>query len=406
MNYNFSIFAIQKKRFAFQVYILHIPSWFPNDQMPFRGNFIEKHIEAISMEQKCVTLRVVRNSTINTPKKWVKGLKGKEVNDFNILVEYFIKNRTSFLGKVWMRIGEWYYYQKGMKAIAKQFGKPALIHLHVALPQGVMAVKWSKKWDVSLVLTEHWSIYNHTNRALIVPQKRKFEHIFKNISGITTVSNNLLQCIQELFPIANNAVIYNVVNTELFLPQQNENFSKKILHISTLEERSKNFLGILEGIKILSNQREDFILEVIHEYRSESAEEYVKEHHLDNFVHFLGSMPEAQVAMKMGSCDFLLLFSNYENLPCVLLEAMSCGKPVITTPVGGIPEIVNAEKGIFVEPQNVDQLVEKLDFMLDHSKSFNASIARNFAVTHFSKEVIGKQFQKFYKTILHPNNIN
>jgi glycosyltransferase involved in cell wall biosynthesis len=392
------------------MYILHIPSWFPNDQMPFRGNFIEKHIAAISMTQKCVTLRVVRSSE---PYEYKKGLKGEEVNRSNVLVEFFIKNRTSYLGKVWMRMGEWYYYRKGMKTIVEKFGKPALIHLHVALPMGLWAVKWSKKWRIHLVLTEHWSIYNSVNRELISPSlNRKLKNVFKNISGITTVSDNLLQCIHERAYCnmpqlrKNNVVIYNVVNTELFLPKKNDNSPKRILHVSTLEERSKNFLGILEGIKLLSEKRQDFILEVIHEFRNEKAEEYVKNNRLENFAHFLGSMPEEQVAAKMRSCDFLLLFSNYENLPCVLLEAMSCGKPVITTPVGGIPEVMNEEKGIFVEPKNVNQLVEKLEFMLDNFESFDPNIARNYAITHFSKEIIGKQFLKFYKTVLHSDHIN
>jgi glycosyltransferase involved in cell wall biosynthesis len=379
--------------------------------MPFRGNFIEKHIDAISMTKKCVTLRVVRSvakhKNKNVKNETTKVIKEEEVNISNVLVEYVIKNRTSFLGKVRMRIEEWYYYRKGMKAIEKQFGKPELIHLHVALPMGIFGVKWSKKWNVPLLLTEHWSIYNSINRELIsMPQKRKFKNIFNHISGITTVSNNLLQCIQEWFPVEKNAVIYNVVNAELFFPQKKDNFPKKILHVSTLDERSKNFSGILEGIKLLSEKRQDFILEVIHEFRNEKAEEYVKNNRLGSFVHFLGSMPEKQVALKMGSCDFLLLFSNYENLPCVLLEAMSCGKPVITTPVGGIPEIIDAGKGVFVEPQNVNQLVKNLEFILDHLKSFDVDIIRNYAVTHFSKDVIGKQFQQFYETILLSNSNN
>jgi glycosyltransferase involved in cell wall biosynthesis len=185
------------------------------------------------------------------------------------------------------------------------------------------------------------------------------------------------------------------------VPHKNDNAPKKILHISTLDERAKNFLGILEAIKLLSKKREDFVLEVIHEFRNSKAEEYVKAHHLEKFVHFLGSMPEKQVAAKMGDCDFFLLFSNYENLPCVLLEAMSCGKPVITTSVGGISEIVNEERGIFVEPNNVNQLVEKLDFMLQYFETFNGELARNYAVAHFSKQIINQKFKEFYDLILH-----
>jgi len=373
------------------MYILHIPSWFPSDKMPFSGSFIEKHIAAISMHRKCVTLRVVRGA---------KAKKHENTNENNIVVEYFIKAGNSLLGKIWMKLCEWYYYEKGMRVIEKTYGKPELIHLHVALPMGEFAVKWSKKWNVPLILTEHWTIYNPLNRALMNPtQKRKLKNIYTTISGITTVSDNLLRCIQELFPLKKRVVIYNVVDTELFIPQKNDNFPKKILHVSTLDERAKNILGILKSIKLLSEKRQDFILEIVHEFRNLKAEAYVKEHHLEKFVHFLGSMPEKQIAEKMRSSDFFLLFSNYENLPCVLLEAMSCGKPVITTPVGGITEIVNTERGIFVEPKNIDQLAEKMDFMLQNLEIFDSELARDYAVTHFSKKTISLQFCEFYERI-------
>jgi glycosyltransferase involved in cell wall biosynthesis len=271
----------------------------------------------------------------------------------------------------------------------------------VALPVGSFAVKWSKKWKIPLVLSEHWSIYNHTNRVLITPaQQRNLNNIYDAISGITTVSQNLLNNVKELFPVKTCSIIPNVVDTELFIPQRTHNSPKKILHVSTLDDRAKNILGILEGIKLLSKKRQDFVLEIVHEFRNIKAEEYVKEHHLEEFVHFLGSMSEKEVAAKMQSCDFFLLFSNYENLPCVLLEAMSCGKPVIATSVGGIPEIVNPERGIFAEPGNVNQIVEKIDFMLQNLENFNSEVIRNHAVTNFSKEVISSQFCEFYDQIL------
>jgi len=370
--------------------------------MPFRGNFIEKHIAAISMTHKCVTLRVVRKTDKFRNTEPCTALK----NENNITVEYYVKERTSFLGKLRMKISEWYYYRKGMKTIEKKFSKPALIHLHVALPLGIFAAKWSNKWKVPLVLTEHWSIYNQINRLLLTPvQKRKLKKIFTLLSGVTTVSQELSERIGELFPLKNSKVIYNVVNTELFVSQKSDQSPKKILHISTLNQDAKNFLGILEAISILSVMRQDFVLEVVCEYKNLKAEAFVKEHRLEKFVHFLERMPEEQVAMKMGSCDFFLLFSNYENLPCTILEALSCGKPVLTTPVGGITEIINEERGIFVEPKNVAQLSYKLDYMLQHYQTFNSEHARNFAVNNFSKDVINLKFAEFYSTILNKNHI-
>jgi hypothetical protein len=43
------------------MYILHSPSWFPDEHNPYSGNFIEKHVSAIALRYRCITLRVVPN---------------------------------------------------------------------------------------------------------------------------------------------------------------------------------------------------------------------------------------------------------------------------------------------------------------------------------------------------------
>jgi len=55
-------------------------------------------------------------------------------------------------------------------------------------------------------------------------------------------------------------------------------------------------------------------------------------------IKLIDQIPHREVASILQSTDLLLMFSNYENLPCVILEAFACGVPVISTDVGGIKE--------------------------------------------------------------------
>lgn len=72
----------------------------------------------------------------------------------------------------------------------------------------------------------------------------------------------------------------------------------------------------------------------------------VKEHP-DN-VFFMGNIPNAGAYNAIA--DLFILPSNYEGLPIVILEAMSLGKPIVASDVGGISEIVrNGENGFVVE---------------------------------------------------------
>lgn len=69
-------------------------------------------------------------------------------------------------------------------------------------------------------------------------------------------------------------------------------------------------------------------------------------------VTLAGAQPPAKVATWMAAADVVTLPSHSEGNPNVLVEAMACGRPVVATPVGGIPEIVDASTGILVPPHD------------------------------------------------------
>ena len=67
-----------------------------------------------------------------------------------------------------------------------------------------------------------------------------------------------------------------------------------------------------------------------------------------NAIQFTGMLPYEEVARLMRNSDAFVLFSLYENMPCVVLEALCCGLPVITSDVGGLKEVINQENGVLV----------------------------------------------------------
>ena len=376
------------------MYILHIPSWFPDDKNPYSGNFIEKHISAIARFCTSVTLKVVFNDEC-------KRDKTIEKRENETIITYFIQRRKSFAGKVFAKLYRDYLYEKAIKEIQQEFGIPKLIHLHVAYPRGNFAKRLSQRWKIPMILTEHWTIYQPQNRDKLTRKlHKKIATVYSSVSAYTAVSKNLQLCIANLFSGITSTVIPNVVDTEKFYPVQTTNQKKVIVHISTLDKDAKNFPGILHAVNELSKKRDDFTLKVIHENRSEEAEQYVQENNLSKFVSFLGSKTEDEVAKELQQSDFLLLFSNYENLPCVIVESFASGKPVVVTPVGGIAEIVDETRGIFVTPSNELELVQKLNYMLDNYQEYDSQLLRQFAEDNFATDRVGKQFFDFYKAVL------
>jgi glycosyltransferase involved in cell wall biosynthesis len=98
--------------------------------------------------------------------------------------------------------------------------------------------------------------------------------------------------------------------------------------------------------------------------------------------------------------DALLMFSNYENFPCVIAESMMCGKPVITSDVNGIPEHVNSLNGILVKPKDEIALFEAIKRFIIVKNDFDSTEIRRYALEHFSYNEVGKKFSQIYDKVL------
>lgn len=98
----------------------------------------------------------------------------------------------------------------------------------------------------------------------------------------------------------------------------------------------------------------------------ESLERRVRELALEDRVEFLGSVPRDQVLGYLAGARAAVLSSAWENLPHAAVEALSVGTPVVSTAVGGVPEVVyDGENGLLVPANDVQALAAALQRILD-----------------------------------------
>ena len=84
-------------------------------------------------------------------------------------------------------------------------------------------------------------------------------------------------------------------------------------------------------------------------------------------MRLVGPCQHQDVPEWMNASDIFCLPSLNEGLPTVCIEASACGRPIVATKVGGIPEVVlDGENGILIEPRNPEQLVNAIGQLLDH----------------------------------------
>ena len=388
--------------------ILHLLSWFPTPDDPTLGNFCVRMIDALPETCHSVILSVCDGKNM-TQSFEIKEIAGAHHTHVQI---YIRPPKNKALRKLKMLR----MYQYGLKYIKKHFFNPDLIHLHVAYPLGQVALLWKKLYGYKYVMTEHWTIYQPQNKDVLVGGlKKKIVKIANNAALIMPVSLDLQRCMEGHGVQNQFKVVYNLVNTDMFklcqpcidsIQRTNLNgndmhvWKKRILHISTLRDEAKNFSGILRTIERLRQQRDDFELHVIHDYEAPEFKAFVKEHHLEDCVIFHGKKTSAEVAEAYQKADFFVLYSNFENQPCDIVEAFASGVPVLSTAVGGIAEILSPERGVLIPQGDEDALLRGMNQMLDHSSEYDRKAMRAYAVKTFSAQTIGKQIVEGYKTIL------
>ena len=115
-------------------------------------------------------------------------------------------------------------------------------------------------------------------------------------------------------------------------------------------------------------------------------------------VHFLGM--RSDIPEILNAADVFVLSSDWEGNPLSVMEAMAAGTPVISTAVGGVPELVeDGESGVLVPPGDAQALAGAMQSMLENPKvriSMGRAAARR-AVEHFDLKVMTEAYEELYR---------
>lgn len=384
--------------------VLFLASWYPSKVDLFDGDFIERHAKSISLYNQIFVIYVVKDPSIKDGKTTVN----KQITGNLISYKCYYphsKSKQKWIEKIHSNIWMFKLQKRIFKKIIEEYEMPDIVHLNVLMKAGLFARWLYKKYKLPYVLTEHWTGY-YPERKDGFRQKPLFykylsKKIYKYCALPLPVTKDLGKRMNQIFGIEKFfKVIPNVVDTKLFYPDLKiNNLKKRFIHISTLGY-NKNFWGILNSIEQLYKERKDFELVVVGGAPAEILK-WVKDHGLFNTcIFFTGIISYEGAAKKFRESDALIMFSRYENLPCVILEALCSGLPVISTDVGGIREVINEGNGILIPSENENELLHAADYVLDNLEKYNKESIASAAQKKFNYETVGKQFEEAYKAVI------
>jgi N-acetyl-alpha-D-glucosaminyl L-malate synthase BshA len=286
-----------------------------------------------------------------------------------------------------------------------------LLHVHYAIPHASAAyfareILKKQGRDIPFITTLHGTDITLVGRDQTYAPVVTFS--INESDAITAVSSNLREETYKHFKIEKDIhVIPNFVDTSKFRQTDKEHFKKMLApngerilaHVSNFRKvkRVEDVIRIFEKVhqKIPSK-----LLMIGDGPERQSAEELCKTLGICNDIRFLGK--QEQMDEILSITDLFLLPSQYESFGLSALEAMACGVPVVSTNVGGLPEInINGKTGYLNDVGDVAAMAENAFYILEDEERLESF--KDAAIAHartFEKSNIIPLYEELYNSVL------
>jgi glycosyltransferase involved in cell wall biosynthesis len=265
-------------------------------------------------------------------------------------------------------------------------GKPYIIALRGSDVPGYDDTKW----------------YMRPLHALLRPLTR---YLWRNARCVTTLTRNLQELARKTAADVETVVIGNGIDAERYPRKPAEarpaTTGLRLIAVCRLIPR-KGLEFLIEAMDQLKH--DGTVLEIVGSGQDQQLiEKLIEKRGLQDHVKLSGYVPSEQLYIHYHRADLFVLPSLSESFGQVLLEAMSCGLPVVATTVGGIPEVIRDRTGgVLVAPRSAAALVDSVRWLAANPKQrermgrYNADKARE----QYTWRTIASSYEALYYRII------
>ena len=355
--------------------VLVLTTNYPSDESPIDGIFVREHARAAALAGADV--RVVHLQR-------TQGRRG--------LYETAAEDDDPPLVRVrYRRFGRPLSYAAFLAGARAVAGEPDLVHAssHLAALAGLTLRR-------PLVYSEHWSVFLPDNPArLSRPMARTARLALERSQLVLAPSEAMAAALAGHAPRARIRVVPNVVDDALFRPDGHTP-SHRLLSAGLMGENgAKGYDDLLHALALVDG---DARLEIVGDGpRRPEYEALAHRLGLADRVQFTGLQSKPELAERMRRADLFVLASRFENNPCVVLEAMASGLPVVATRVGGLPELVDERSGLLAEPRDPRSIAGRIAEALARLDTFDRDEIARRARERYGREAVGKLLLRAYE---------
>ena len=397
--------------------ILHIPSWYPNNNNRILGIFIKEQIEQLA-KHDIDNNHIISNLQFDEGKISIKNFfkifrilyfklrKGIEINKKNNIIEI---NELSINFSHNIPFFDTYYHSflvinRHFLLTKKLYGNISLIHAHVSFPAGWIAYKLSKKYNIPYIITEHMGPF--PLKAFIKfgkPINQIYESI-NNANAVFCVSESHSKNMKQ-YGFNKQIVISNMVDENIFKPSYKIKSNNKINFLTVCNMvDGKGIEDLLQAIFLWNPPSNTVQFMFIGSgYALDKYKILATKLKIDDLILWKGPVNRIDLPKYFSNTDIFVLASKYESFGMVYVEALACGIPIIATKCGGPADIVTNNNGILVEVGDISMLCESLQIMSRNYLNYNKELIRNDFLKTFSKNIISNKILNVYKDIIYNN---
>lgn len=362
-------------------FVLWFTPWFPSRVHSTLGNFIERHAHVAGLE---ADVEVIHFTTEPTDSCIIKPIEKQGLNGIHIFKPSGLKG--------WCQLIMIIISQLNRK-------KPAIIHLNI----------FHESWWIALIAriicpnsvifcSEHWTGYHNGAFEELSWWRRKAIGLAASLVDIfLPVTRHLGHSMQDT--IKKNIsfqILPNVVDDKIFTFCPEKDLKYTFLHVSTLDFNHKRPDVILRSFARLVEEFPQITLAIGGDGDVRPLKQLASRLGVEHLVTFFGEKTSPEIAALMQESAYLVLYSKFENFPCVIAEAWMCGVPVIASDVGGIAEWLIPETGILINPKEESELYEAMKKVVTGEICFDRFQIAKYATEHFSYGALRMRLHKLY----------
>lgn len=257
--------------------------------------------------------------------------------------------------------------------------------------------KWKKKAILHIHGAEYMVFYEKSNK------KEKIRSILNAADIVIALSDEWKHRFDENFGLTNCVVLENGIDMERLAPaiSNYQEHPHSFVSLGRIGKR-KGTYDLIATIDQVKSEVPDIKCYLAGDGEIEKCKELIKMKKLEDSIIVIGWADFDKKVELLQKSSVLILPSYNEGLPMAILEGMACGKAIISTTVGAIPEVVKKENGILIKPGDIIALADALRKYCRDEKTVEmaGSANRNLIKKNYSMDVMHQKLAQYYISVM------